>query len=541
MRLHAWAMLAQSRGLSERLVPFDVRRMNGMSIRKYCSRLFVPGIALFVACGSSEENERLPTDGGRGSSGGVRSTPTGGISTQAGGASGEASSGDEFESGADGGGTDTGGADAGGPSEAGSGSSEAGAPGMEDDTSSTIRGTVVDYEFQLPLAGQTVVVAGEVTQTGADGTFSLPRPSRAYDLEIIDADGVAISIYQGITRSAPRLVHFPATPMATPARSEIVQGTLSGDLTFPLRQDRPSDIVSIYLLSERGNVRSLVGGGLPPYGPDYTAYLAWDGPETLDATLFAFASAGSAETDSQARYRAFAASVPVVLEDGGALTQDVELAELPIGVLSGSAQLPAGVQLSNYETFYRFPLPRTLVAFPNADLVGGHPPPTAESFTFDLPKLDVSGARLCVAVRSDVDGTLRSERCGVELDGDPVQLELQASPILSAPEVGAPFDQATRFEWSAFDGGVSILELMPSAVTPKSPSIHVFTAATAFDAQTLPEDSVDFARAAYDVVVVGVGPFEDLDAAVGVEGLATSLRNESRFAKGLPRALGTAP
>jgi len=339
------------------------------------------------------------------------------------------------------------------------------------------------------------------------------------------------------------LVHAPTASTPRPRR-EIVRGAVSGELAFPLLAERPADIASVFVLSERGLGRGLLGGGLPPFGPDYETLLTWTGPAKLDAILFAFATTNNITAGGASRpgYRAFAGTAAIVLQDAGdPAMQDIELRELELGVLSGSAQLPAGAELSYYETYYRFPYPNSFVAFPNADVVGTHAAPSAKGFAFDLPKFEDSPATLCIAARVSGTPLLRAERCGVELDADPVELTLQPSPELSAPAANAPLNADTRFAWSEFEGGVHMLELTPHASSSRAPSVRILTAQTTFEAKELPAELLNFRSTSYQATITGVGSFKDLDDAAGPGGLAAPVRSEALFSRSAPITLGVDP
>ena len=115
-------------------------------------------------------------------------------------------------------------------------------------------------------------------------------------------------------------------------------------------------------------------------------------------------------------------------------TPDLALEPVPIGAVSGTVAVPAGIALSSFQAFYRFPYPGAVVTFPNADVTVQDPLTSAGAFAYQLPDLRALGAKLCVAATGGEGSLLRTERCGLNLDAESTSLELQAAPSIVAPK-----------------------------------------------------------------------------------------------------------
>lgn len=425
---------------------------------------------------------------------------------------------------------------AGEPSGAGAGSMESGNAGEASggeagaaggDTGDGIDGMVVARSTQLPLADRTVRIGTRQTVTDSGGHFVLPRPASLYDVEIIDPGGASISVYRNLGGAAPMLVHEPFDPQPV-TRFARLNGKASGSLAFPI-PPASSGVLSVYLLSDLGNSRAVLGGGAPPYGPDYSSSLAWNGGASLSAQLFALATfPPAAPAAGGAAYAAAAMSKAVDLHDGATATQDVVLDDVRVGVLSGTASLPPGVEHSRFEQFYRFAQPGALCDFPDANVVGAHSAPSPTGFTFDLPDLTALGGQLCTSVISTDAGNLRTERCGLSLDAAPVTLDLKPAVTLLMPGAGSAVSPETPVSWSPNTRVVYDVVFEPDEASAATPTVHVFTAANEATLPSLKATVMTpLAGSAYQLSIGALGPFDSLEDAAAPTGLAAPIRPES--------------
>ncbi len=69
----------------------------------------------------------------------------------------------------------------------------------------------------------------------------------------------------------------------------------------------------------------------------------------------------------------------------------------------------------------------------------------AGDFDFVLPVVTEGGAQLCIEVYGDDDYYFRTERCGLEVDGAPILLELEDPPKFLTPAADDTFDALDGF------------------------------------------------------------------------------------------------
>ncbi len=135
-------------------------------------------------------------------------------------------------------------------------------------------GTVVDGEG-WPLPGQLVALGAETTTTDRDGRFTLHAGAPSYDLTIATPDRISISIYRGVNRRDPLLVHAlaPAEDHSAPtsersaSHAAQIVGKLTGGGPYPL-----SESAAVHFASQRASGHQILGGpngtgAGPGYGP----------------------------------------------------------------------------------------------------------------------------------------------------------------------------------------------------------------------------------------------------------------------------------
>lgn len=474
-------------------------------------------------------------DAGAGSSG---TGPTGSGADEAGGAASLAG-----RSGAGNAGRDD--LSEGGTSGEGALSGASGDAGADD---GLVKGRVIDLSTKRPLAGRTVVIGSSLDDQGRvaattdqRGEFTLERPPGGYDAAVIEADGSAISVYEGLGASELVLPHRWAAAFA-PTRGARVSGNVSGGTSYPLSDSR--DVVAVHLFNDESVDRYLMGAGGPPYGPDYVAIARFDAAGPIASTLVALGTLGRKDdaAASDPAYVAVAATRTLALSDGDEVAVDLELEPIDLGEISGVVNVPGAHPLRAVLAHYRFPYPEAIVNFPAADYVRGNPLAADGAFVFELPKLRAANATLCVAALSDEAGALSTERCGISLDGEPVPLALHAPPSLDQPSSGGVIDDTTVFSWSPFSDGVHRLELWPGSLSPATPGISVFTAAAEAVLPDLSALGGNFpASAAYHVRIEGLGPAGSLDEALKPERLFAVVPNESRVSTSVAIDVTTTP
>lgn len=417
---------------------------------------------------------------------------------------------------------------------AGAGDGENAGSGGALDDGSGLRGRVVELNTLRPLAGRTVVVRSVLsgmsvqTTTNTRGEFRLAQPEGLYDAAVVEADGSAVSVYEGLETARPVLPHRWAGGLPTPAHLARISGNLSGGTDYPLSDGR--DVVAVHLFTDQSSDRYLIGAGGPPYGPDYTTRARFDASKAT-ATLLALGTFGKKDdADPEApAYAAFVAERTYTLSDGDELGEDLELEPATLASVSGAVTLPDGRALTGMRERYRFPFPEALVDFPAADYVRKNPLTNDGAFEFELPEITAPGASLCLGALSEEDGDLITERCGIELGRTAVALELVAPPVLSAPAASSVVDANTVFSWSPGVDAVVDLELWPETPSVITPAISVFTTGAQAKLPDL-EALMIFApdAASYSARVTSFGPYGSIDAALGENGIGALVPAEAR-------------
>jgi hypothetical protein len=353
-----------------------------------------------------------------------------------------------------------------------------------------------------------VFVKDQNTVTGDDGKFSMPEAPATYDAYVRDPDGLTVSVFNGLTRRDPVLVH--AGTVATTARA-ILSGTLSGGAQYPLVG---ADAVTVGYLSPEASYSMALGGSLPigTAGPTFGPLsVQWAGPETITGELVAIGTFSGGDAGQTNWF----CSAPMALSDGDTRS-NVAVQLQPVarsGAVSGVVDVPDGGQLVQTQLLFHFPDAGAPLIYATQQRPG--------RLDFDVvPDLSDAGAELCV-VAAGVPGSYLTQRCGVVPGSQGVNLTLQAAPSLLSPADQATVSVSTAFTWNQFANGIHLLSLEPAVPTKATPRIHFFTTATT---TTWPDlSSIGLAYpVAYDYQcdVEGFGPYVSMDDAFGPSGIA---------------------
>jgi hypothetical protein len=406
--------------------------------------------------------------------------------------------------------------------------SGAGAGGGDSGDPLTLRGVLLDYATKRPLVGRRLLVRQKHTTSDAKGRFQLDGVSESYDLVITEANGSVVSIYQGLTRRDPVVLHRPYAFGVEGDRSSWVRGMLSKPGNEPLTE---TDSASVQFFSPLADARIVLGGQTPPFGPDYELFVQWSGAADLKGTVFARGTFAGAGGDAEP----FFAMQQLELESGEAAMLDLELSPIERGKVGGSVSAPADAALTQIEEYFRLPLPNAVLAVNDAST-------STSSFEHEVDDLRAAGGTLCVAALGTGNGSLRTERCGIELGTTDVSLELQSPPVLSEPDPREPLDSESQFSWTAFDDGVHRLALETSVPTASSPNLYVYTAATSVTWSSLAELGAPAQPSThYTCTVSGFGPFSGLDDAAALDGLGSLVPTEQRTSESAPVELTAMP
>jgi hypothetical protein len=376
-----------------------------------------------------------------------------------------------------------------------------------------VAGTVVSFYELRPLMNRTVTIGGRTTITGADGRFAMSGVLGTYDVAVIDPDGIGISIYKGITRRDPLLPH---RGIPIDSRSAKLTGAVSGGGNYPVSG---KDAVTISFFSEQADaswtlseqLSSLLVG--PGYGP---IRLAWNGPASISGKLAAFGTFYDVDGGASQWFVARAQTI----SDGQAPYQNVALTQLTqTRHVSGTIDLPNTSQVLSKEIFYRLPILHARIAMPFSQL---------SALDDDVPDLGYPGAELCVGITA-TPGSMLTEQCGIAAGQTTVTVTVQPPPTLSSPADGASVTRTTEFSWSAFDGGIYMLQLSGNPEGAGMPRMDVFTHDVRTGWPDLSGVGVSFPGGAnYLCSVGGLGPYASMDDALGPAGVAAPFPAETR-------------
>ena len=402
------------------------------------------------------------------------------------------------------------------------------ASGGETSTGNSIVGVVLDFATKRPLAGAGVSIRATHVNTDDSGGFELPKPSDSYDVTIESADGSSVSIYRGLTRSDPVLLHRQPSRIAGTEHSARISGTLAKPSTTLISM---SDIAAVTFVSGAADDQVLLGSDLPPFGPNYQLFLSWDGNSSLSGKLFA-RGVFAGDEDAGTPVSRFFVEEDVTLHDGDMQTDALTFAPVTTKQLSGTVTLPSDADLSQLQEYYRLPLPNAVIAI-------GNYLTAIPTFTHDIDVLPGAEKQLCVAAISNTSGLSSTERCGIQLDSMDTALVIQAPPAFVTAPTDGTFSTGTRFSWQPFDRGIHVLQLEPAEPSATVPSIDIYTSGTS---ASWPSATVALPTAAeYDCVIGGIGPFTSMDDATAPNALGALIPTESRRSFSAALELTTAP
>jgi len=383
-----------------------------------------------------------------------------------------------------------------------------------------VTGVLVDLITARPLLGRTVVIGGQSVTTDADGQFAVPAVDVPYQALVVEPDGLAVSVYEGLTRRDPVLAHQGT---AIREYGATVQGDVSGGgVEYPLSD---GNMVDVRFFSAATDGESLIGGTLPSAqtGPAYgPIQLAWEGFGTLSGEIVALGTFhdGAAPNLPDSGSSSWFFSSLVTLDSAQTLSLNVALSPVPfVRHVVGAVGVPPGYEVVAKQLAYRFPVLHALLALPVTSAV--------DSFDDIVPELTEAGADLCIGAAGS-PGSFLTQRCGLT-PSDDAGVVLEAPPTITAPSAEAAVDAGVTFAWSAFTTGIYALELSPAAPSRSEPTLYVFTAAAAATWPNLAAIGVSAPQGGtYRCSVEGFGPYSSMDDAFGPDGIGAPYPAEIR-------------
>jgi len=374
--------------------------------------------------------------------------------------------------------------------------------------------------------------------TASDGSFAFENVPTRYDLAVLEPKRDVVTLYRGLTRRDPTLVHG-----AAPAKLDEYRAAHSAKLFGSFTIDGQPPVSGTATLGFFSPALAAVAEPCAPGAASTAALpcdpltLFWNTPETLEGTVVAIAIAdrGRRSADPSRSSQAlsgWAGRRPLTVGPGEAPTVGLALARMPARRVRGVFRAAPGRDISTLIETYRLPLLGGEIPLRRVD--GGR----LRGLDDELPDLGALGASLCVTALSDRDGTATATRCGV--GGDPITLTLQEPPHITTPADKAAFEPDTTIAWSRFAGGVQVLELLGAGAAPDRPDVTIYTMqATASWQADLLSTGIPFPKGCsmYQVTAGGYGPFRSLDDAFGPAGLGAFAPVETRWSRSAPVAI----
>lgn len=353
--------------------------------------------------GAAGASAGAPEDGQAGSD----ANPSGGTSAQAGNGGSTSQAGTEPIGGASG------------------GSDGEGGMGGEAAPSTDVHGVVEGYEW--PVADAVVMVDGVITQSDAQGRFTVPDVADHYQLVVAVPSAKVVLVYEDVSTRTPRAQFGLAFQDPSYPYSSTVSGEVKGPNGAPLTEDW----ISLFVVApgQRTLAASIV---VTPETIDMKP--RWAGGPKLDAELWALQDTDAGDILGFARRS-------LSLQDGKPITDDLQLEEVAVK----SRALKLGVAPD-------WNITNVAVQFgPVAAATGIK---TAGDHTVKIPQIDDATVAVSVFVKGD-DGSQGNLALEPPADGA-WEISVPALPQhLSPPADANAVTKDTVFAWTKPTGFVT--------------------------------------------------------------------------------------
>ncbi len=295
----------------------------------------------------------------------------------------------------------------------------------------TVAGTVTD-ERGAGVPGAKVIIGGQSTTSGTDGSFTIPSVAPPYDATVVAEGGKTVSVFRGVEDAAP-VLWFVAS------HGSLRSATVSGRVTAA---SQPQPGVRVFSPS-RWSTSSSSG--------DYSMLTVWTGDVS---TTLPFRALLTGLDPVSAKPTAYAfGSRSVVVTDGGTVTgQDIDVALVPSGRVTGETTPDGDLDLttSQFTVVARFADGTAFAAYEKAfsfsDMLVG-------PFDVVIPTLPGAGIHLGYGASGTSGGRARA-RANVVPGQAGVSLALPLIPVGTAPANGASgVGHGTAFGWTSPNAG----------------------------------------------------------------------------------------
>jgi hypothetical protein len=409
-----------------------------------------------------------------------------------------------------------------------------------------ISGIVFNHQG-VRLPGQIVAVGGRRTTSDGEGRFSLADVPATYDLMVAKPDGDLVTIYQGISRRDPRVVHTALHEPPPGHRAQIVGSLAGGEwagtsalITFTSARARP--------VTSPVSVRRKAGAGRGEYGP---IIVPWSGADTIEVKVVALLRNTPETPGAQpTALSAWFATKSLTLRAGETATVDLEPGKVPVV----RRRFPRIVKQSETHPYHDILAYSENYEIPGIGRVffeqsGGtqsespaHFPKDLTTWDKEVADLSAFGLRLC-GQAEEYDPWLHASTrlCGFALD-EARTMTLPAPPSFSAPVRGTKATEGMKLAWSAVPRAVYRVGLDPSrpdgdSFNPKieisetNPRMVVFTTQTTVSWPDLAGLGIPWQqkRIGHVASLAVMGPFLSMDEMVapGLETVTPRERWES--------------
>ena len=386
-----------------------------------------------------------------------------------------------------------------------------------------VRGMVLDKQGR-PLPDQIVAVGAEKTTTDGEGRFALPKMPAGYDLIVASPGGTHVTVFQGLTRRDPIVVHDGPRPKPRPHRAQIVVTVPGAEATMRWQVHFASPRAHAPLAGKLWNIST---GKTPDRNP---LVVEWDGADTFTGVVMVLSMGLDSPLASFAQRE-------LTLRAGE--TASVALAPEKVRAVrrpQAKIALPGDAAPRNTPIREEYRLPADGFALLGPGLAGA---------AYELPDLRSFGLQLCVeGFRWNQDLRSRRAQCGVDL-GALTSFELQRPPAFTAPAWDTFATPDVRFVWTAVPGAVYHLRLVGRSgrATAARPDIEVVTAQTTAGWPDLHAVGASFPTelGVYTAAVGVSGPFASIDELAGPRGFGDLAPRDRWTAEAPPLSIRTRP
>jgi hypothetical protein len=368
-----------------------------------------------------------------------------------------------------------------------------------------VNGLVLDAH-ERPLPDQIVAIGGDKTTSDGDGRFSFVKIPVNYDLVIASPDAAQATVYQGLTRRDPIVVHR-GDRVREPAHKAELFVTLVGS-DGGLAPWQVHFVSARALASIRGQAWAADGGKSKNPEP---MVVKWDGAGEIAGVLMAHAMKVVKLDIPLTQF----AQQPVSLRAGQTVNIELHLAKAPV------VRRPSPVVAVPKEDPGFDPVYIEEYRLPGAGFAMHGPGPTAGAY--EIPDLRGFGLQLC-GDGFQWNPYLHSRRvqCGAD-PGKLTSLALPSPPVFTSPTRDTLATPGMPFAWSAVPDAVYRLTLASASGKPTvaHPRVDIITSRTTAAWPDLPVVGIRFPRplAAYAAVVGTQGPYRSMDDLVSPQGL----------------------